>query len=156
MSDLGTVGFTMPAGYYIGQAVAPPYTARGLMLGQQTTPFAEIDTTFGNAAPSLHQRRAGLIRGIYWPVAAGSRQLSVDCYFIHGPVDTRRPRIWVFGHSGIGVQADVITTVSDNERTWVTTTVPITAATAGILEIALELRSLDHQAECWWDNITTT
>ena len=157
MADLGTVGTQYTFDGYIAQAAAPPYTARALLLSSDSSPTplsSEIDQTFGNAAPSLHQRRAGLLRGIFWPVAAGSRQLAVDCYFIHGPVDTRRPRIHVFPNSALGVQATVVTTVSNNERTWITTNVSVTVAGAGVLEVGLELQSLDHQAECWWDNIT--
>lgn len=158
MADLGTVGFTMPSGYYIGQAVAPPYTARALIIGDRPpAPLSNWDTAFGNPSPSLHQQRAGLIRDIVWKVATGSRTVSVDCWFKAGPVDTRRPRLHVFAHTPVGIQVNLVATVADTPQTWTTITItPVVVDVAGYLEVGLELQSLDHQAECWWDNLSVS
>lgn len=153
MADLGAIGRHIPSA---NSAAAGGGPLRFIRAGDWLQPISEIDTAFGNPLPALHQRRAGVIGGIPWRVAAGARSLSVDSYFLHGAVDTRRPRIWIRAHSGVGIAADLITTVANTPATWITTTINFTAGRAGILEVCLELQSVDHQAEVWWDNITTS
>jgi hypothetical protein len=103
----------------------------------------------GVPGPCAELKSAGLPYKVLWPVRAGVRTFNVWCkHSGHTP----RPRLRVAANPELGVMSDVTADAQDTAD-WHQLSVSVATTDVGVLEVYLELRSVDPLAWVRWDNI---
>ncbi len=112
------------------------------------------DTTDGSPAqPCLQFTQRGRYR-FRWPVAAGTRTLTIDCKY--APNEAPRPTVTIRKNVEIGVNADVVGTAGAGTG-WVTIgPLSITPSDKGGVWVELDATHPGNTFAARWDNLRTT
>jgi len=161
MADLGTIGQNGGNTAFLQGQIVVNYF-RTVVLGSREammgTPSEAImrcgrDDTVGNPTPpSQKVGHAFVLKGLYVPVTAGSRQILIDVLQDVDPGTGLRPRMTVKANPDVGLNTDLVVDAAVGVA-WQTLTAAFTATGSGAVEVWREKRYQGMADSIWWDNL---
>lgn len=107
----------------------------------------------GNPTPPSERQRRGVLRGILWPVAVGTRRFQID---VRSNIDEgagKRPRIRVVANLEVGVVSDIVVSAGAGTGWQTLDSGDVVISANGVLEVWRELPGSSVGNYALWDNI---
>jgi hypothetical protein len=114
------------------------------------------DAIIGNPAPSQKVVQSCILKFL-WPVAVGTRTITIDCRQARDPGSGVRPILRVKANPDCQVYKDLTANMDGTVNGWVTLgPISVSVGMAGVLEVWREVWDPRGDVQVWWDNVKAT